>query len=197
MRVRVPPPAPFFWREPLTRATWANQSAASSQIRCQRGGDGPFRGQKIRDEAPQPPASPHGAGAPAVPAPPRLTGCAVAPLQARHPYRSLRCVTLAGLRIRRIGITRNRRGLGETVAPRKWCEVQETGTHALAFGKRAQRGETRWMHVFESSNGDRKSGWRSGVEYLPSGQPAVGFSIATDESFTDKQGEKQERNEVP
>ncbi len=25
---------------------------------------------------------------------------------------------------------------------------------------------------------------------LPSGQPAVGFSIATDESFTDKQGKK-------
>jgi hypothetical protein len=30
---------------------------------------------------------------------------------------------------------------------------------------------------------------------LPSGQPAVGFSIATDESFTDKQGQKQERVE--
>ena len=28
---------------------------------------------------------------------------------------------------------------------------------------------------------------------LPSGQSAVGFSIATDESFTDKQGQKQER----
>ncbi len=47
MRVRVPPPAPFFWLERLTRAMWANQSAASSQIRCQRAGDGPFRGQKI------------------------------------------------------------------------------------------------------------------------------------------------------
>ncbi len=30
---------------------------------------------------------------------------------------------------------------------------------------------------------------------LPSGQPAVWFSIATDESFTDKQGEKQGRVE--
>ena len=33
------------------------------------------------------------------------------------------------------------------------------------------------------------------LRYLPSGQPAVGFSIATDESFTDKQGQKQERVE--
>src|ERR1700722_393806 len=33
------------------------------------------------------------------------------------------------------------------------------------------------------------------LRYLLSGQPAVGFSIATDESFTDKQGEKQERVE--
>jgi len=31
------------------------------------------------------------------------------------------------------------------------------------------------------------------LRYLPSGQPAVGFSIATEESFTDKQGQKQER----
>jgi single-strand DNA-binding protein len=30
---------------------------------------------------------------------------------------------------------------------------------------------------------------------LPSGQPAVGFSIATDEWFTDKEGQKQERVE--
>jgi single-strand DNA-binding protein len=30
---------------------------------------------------------------------------------------------------------------------------------------------------------------------LPSGQLAVGFSIATDESFTDKKGQKQERVE--
>jgi hypothetical protein len=30
---------------------------------------------------------------------------------------------------------------------------------------------------------------------LRSGQPAVGFSIATDESFTDKQGQKRERVE--
>ncbi len=30
---------------------------------------------------------------------------------------------------------------------------------------------------------------------LPSGQPAVGFSIATDETFTDKEGQKQERVE--
>jgi single-strand DNA-binding protein len=30
---------------------------------------------------------------------------------------------------------------------------------------------------------------------LPSGQPVVGFSIATDESFTDKLGQKQERVE--
>ena len=50
------------------------------------------------------------------------------------------------LRIRRIGITRNRRGLGETVAPQKWCGVKEN-RHALAFGKRAQKGETRWTHV--------------------------------------------------
>jgi single-strand DNA-binding protein len=30
---------------------------------------------------------------------------------------------------------------------------------------------------------------------LPSGQPVVGFSIATDESYTDKQGEKRQRVE--
>jgi single-strand DNA-binding protein len=30
---------------------------------------------------------------------------------------------------------------------------------------------------------------------LPSGQSAVGFSIATDESFTDKEGQRQERVE--
>lgn len=30
---------------------------------------------------------------------------------------------------------------------------------------------------------------------LPSGQAAVGFSIATDESFTDREGQKQERVE--
>jgi single-strand DNA-binding protein len=29
--------------------------------------------------------------------------------------------------------------------------------------------------------------------HLPSGQPAVGFSIATDESFMDKEGHKQDR----
>ena len=50
------------------------------------------------------------------------------------------------LRIRRIQITRNRPGLGETVAPQKWCGVKEN-RHALAFGKRAQKGETRWTHV--------------------------------------------------
>ena len=50
------------------------------------------------------------------------------------------------LRIRRIRITRNRPGLGETVAPQKWCGVKEN-RHALAFGKRAQKGETRWTHV--------------------------------------------------
>ena len=33
------------------------------------------------------------------------------------------------------------------------------------------------------------------LRHLPSGQPAVGFSIATDESFTDKEGQKQERVE--
>jgi single-strand DNA-binding protein len=33
------------------------------------------------------------------------------------------------------------------------------------------------------------------LRHLPSGQPAVGFSIATNESFTDKQGAKQERVE--
>ena len=50
------------------------------------------------------------------------------------------------LRSRRIRITRNRPGLGETVAPQKWCGVKEN-RHALAFGKRAQKGETRWTHV--------------------------------------------------
>ena len=30
---------------------------------------------------------------------------------------------------------------------------------------------------------------------LPSGQPVVSFSVATDESYTDKQGEKRERVE--
>ena len=33
------------------------------------------------------------------------------------------------------------------------------------------------------------------LRHLPSGHAAVGFSIATDETFTDKQGEKQERVE--
>jgi hypothetical protein len=33
------------------------------------------------------------------------------------------------------------------------------------------------------------------LRHLPSGQPAVGFSIATDETFTNKQGQKQERVE--
>ena len=33
------------------------------------------------------------------------------------------------------------------------------------------------------------------LKYLPSGQPVVGFSIATDEAYTDKQGQKQERVE--
>ncbi len=31
------------------------------------------------------------------------------------------------------------------------------------------------------------------LRYLPSGQPVASFSVATDESFTDKSGEKQER----
>ncbi len=31
------------------------------------------------------------------------------------------------------------------------------------------------------------------LRYLPSGQPLASFSVATDESFTDKSGEKQER----
>ena len=33
------------------------------------------------------------------------------------------------------------------------------------------------------------------LRYLPSGQPVVGFSIATDEAYADKQGQKQERVE--
>jgi single-strand DNA-binding protein len=33
------------------------------------------------------------------------------------------------------------------------------------------------------------------LRHLPTGQPVVGFSIATDESFTDKQGRKQDRVE--
>jgi single-strand DNA-binding protein len=33
------------------------------------------------------------------------------------------------------------------------------------------------------------------TRFLPSGQPVVSFSVATDESFTDKNGEKQERVE--
>ena len=31
------------------------------------------------------------------------------------------------------------------------------------------------------------------LRYLPNGQPLASFSVATDESFTDKNGEKQER----
>jgi single-strand DNA-binding protein len=31
------------------------------------------------------------------------------------------------------------------------------------------------------------------LRYLPSGQPLANFSVATDESFTDKNGQKQER----
>ena len=48
--------------------------------------------------------------------------------------------------LRRIGIMRNHRLLGEAVAPENWCGVKES-RHALAFGKRAQKGETRWTHV--------------------------------------------------
>jgi single-strand DNA-binding protein len=33
------------------------------------------------------------------------------------------------------------------------------------------------------------------LRHLPTGQPVVGFSIATDESFTDKEGQKQKRVE--
>ncbi len=33
------------------------------------------------------------------------------------------------------------------------------------------------------------------TRFLPSGRPVVSFSIATDESFTDKEGQKQERVE--
>jgi len=33
------------------------------------------------------------------------------------------------------------------------------------------------------------------TRFLPSGQPVVGFSVATDESFIDKEGHKQERVE--
>jgi single-strand DNA-binding protein len=33
------------------------------------------------------------------------------------------------------------------------------------------------------------------LRHLPSGQPVVGFSIATDEAYTDKQGQKQEHVE--
>jgi single-strand DNA-binding protein len=33
------------------------------------------------------------------------------------------------------------------------------------------------------------------LRHLPSGQPAVGFSIATDESFIDQEGHKQQRVE--
>lgn len=54
---------------------------------------------------------------------------------------ALRAVSLCHacrLRSQRIRITRNRPGLGETVAPQKWCGVKEN-RHALAFGKRAQK----------------------------------------------------------
>ena len=33
------------------------------------------------------------------------------------------------------------------------------------------------------------------TRFLPSGQPAVSFSVATDESYTDKEEQKQERVE--
>ena len=33
------------------------------------------------------------------------------------------------------------------------------------------------------------------LRHLPSGQPVVGFSIATDETYTDKHGQKQEHVE--
>jgi hypothetical protein len=63
--------------------------------------------------------SPHGAGAPAVPASLRLMWCAVAPLQARQPCGPFRSVTPAGCASGGSKITRNRPGLGETVAPQK------------------------------------------------------------------------------
>ena len=51
------------------------------------------------------------------------------------------------LPIRRIKITRNRPGLGETVAPQKWCGVKES-TRALADGKRgAEKERDQWEHV--------------------------------------------------
>ena len=54
---------------------------------------------------------------------------------------ALRAVSLCHacrLRRRRIRITRNRPGLGETVAPQK-CRGVKENRHALAFGKRAQK----------------------------------------------------------
>ncbi len=58
---------------------------------------------------------------------------------------------------------------------------------------RILEGERRKCHVFESSDGNRKSGRRSGTQASALGPAGCRFSIATDEVFTDKQGQKQER----
>jgi len=67
-----------------------------------------------------------------------LCCAAVASLQAGQPYGSPRLCHVCRLRIRRIQITRNRPGLGQTVAPKDVMRVEEN-RHALAFGQQGQK----------------------------------------------------------
>src|SRR5579863_6222345 len=66
--------------------------------------------------------------------------CAGAPLQARQALQAASLCHACRLRIRRITIMRNRPGLGETVAPQKWCGVKDN-RRALDDGKRARKGD--------------------------------------------------------
>jgi len=80
--------------------------------------------------------SPHGAGAPAVPASRLLMWCAVAPLQARQPCGPFRSVTLAGCAAADPNSAQPSGFWVRRLRPKNGCGVKEN-RHALAFGKRA------------------------------------------------------------
>ena len=89
--------------------------------------------------------SPHGTGAPAVSASLRLMWCAAAPLQARHPTgRFALSRSQAAHPADRDYAQPSRFGCDGCAS--KMARVKEN-RHALAFSKRAQKGETRWTHV--------------------------------------------------
>ena len=79
---------------------------------------------------------------------------AVASLQARRALRPLRSVTLAGCASGH-GEKRNRRGLGETVAPKKWLGVGEAETPWPAASGREEKhhGRVRYVQAEGSTSG--------------------------------------------